>query len=454
MKSMSKKIALPLGVVLAGSLVLSACGSNGNSNNGNEGAAPSSSAPASESASASPSASASASESASPSAEANMPEKPAELTIWPDDNADKLDVIKGFADKYTEKTGIKINIRPVPMNDQPDTLSLDGPAGKGPDLFYQPGIGALVVKGLVQPLKTTEDVLSTYTPEALAALSQDGTLYGLPLVTETYALFYNKKLVPQAPATIADLEKIMQEQTDAKKQKYGFLFEATNFYYAWSLMGGNGGYIFKDNGGKFDVNDIGLNKEGAVAGGKLIQDWVDKGYIPKDVNGDIVGGLFTAGQVGAVINGPWAVQDYKKQLGDDVAVAPLPTLANGNRPTSFIGVKGWMLSKFSKSPEWAADFAAFLTNEENALEYFKQTGETPPVKNVLNNPALTDDPMVAGFSQQIQYGIPFPTVPELDHVWDPMANALKFIVDKKDVQTSLDDAVKQVQDKMKMAGAK
>jgi Maltose-binding periplasmic proteins/domains len=449
-KSMSKKIALPLGVVLAGSLVLSACGSNGN----NEGAAPSSSAPASESASASPSASASASESASPSAEANMPEKPAELTIWPDDNADKLDVIKGFADKYTEKTGIKINIRPVPMNDQPDTLSLDGPAGKGPDLFYQPGIGALVVKGLVQPLKTTEDVLSTYTPESLAALSQDGTLYGLPLVTETYALFYNKKLVPQAPATIADLEKIMQEQTDAKKQKYGFLFEATNFYYAWSLMGGNGGYIFKDNGGKFDVNDIGLNKEGAVTGGKLIQDWVDKGYIPKDVNGDIVGGLFTAGQVGAVINGPWAVQDYKKQLGDDVAVAPLPTLANGNHPTSFIGVKGWMLSKFSKSPEWAADFAAFLTNEENALEYFKQTGETPPVKNVLNNPALTDDPMVAGFSQQIQYGIPFPTVPELDHVWDPMANALKFIVDKKDVQTSLDDAVKQVQDKMKMAGAK
>jgi arabinogalactan oligomer/maltooligosaccharide transport system substrate-binding protein len=176
--------------------------------------------------------------------------------------------------------------------------------------------------------------------------------------------------------------------------------------------------------------------------------------LPKGINGDIVGGLFTQGNVGAVINGPWAVTDYKKALGDDLAVATIPTLEDGSHPTSFIGVKGWMLSKFSKHPEWASDFAAFLTNEENSLEYFKKTGEVPPVKSVLNNPALTDDPIVAGFSGQIQYGMPFPTVPELDHVWDPMANALKFITEGQDVQKSLDDAVMLVQDKMKMAGAK
>lgn len=446
----AKSIALPLSVVLAGSLALTACGSSNNDGGSNASPASPSASP-SASAAASPSASASA----SASAESNLPAKPAELTIWPDDNADKLDVIKAIADKYTAKTGIKINIRGVAMNDQPDQLSLDGPAGKGPDLFYQPGIGALVVKGLVQPIQASDDVRAIYTPESLNALSQDGTLYGLPLVTETYALFYNKKLVPTAPATTADLEKLMQDQTDAKKQKYGFLFEALNFYYAWAFMGGNGGYIFKQaDDGKFDVNDIGLNKEGAVKGGQLIQSWIQKGWIPKDVNGDVVGGLFTQGKVGAVINGPWAIQDYKKQLGDDVAVAPLPTLENGNHPTSFIGVKGWMLSKYSKNPEWASDFAAFLTNEENALDYFKQTGEIPPVKSVLNAPELTGDPLVAGFSQQIQYGIPFPTVPELDNVWDPMANALKFIAGGKDVQASLDDAVQQVQDKMKMAGAK
>jgi len=438
-----KKTMLTLCVMLA-ALSLTACG--GNKDNGGASSSPSASSPSPSASAESPSASASAAESG--------PEKPTELTIWPDDNADKLAVIEAAAQKYTEQTGIKINIKPVAMNDQPDVLALDGPAGKGPDLFYQPGIGSLVVKGLVQEVKPSDSIKDTYTPEALQALSQDGVLYGLPLVTETYAMFYNKKLVPQPPATIAELEALMKEKTDAKKQEYGFLFEAANFYFAWGFLGGSGGYIFKDNNGVFDINDIGLNKEGTVKGGKLIQSWFNNGYLPKGINGDIVGGLFTQGKVAAVINGPWAITDFKKALGDDLAVAPLPALEDGSHPTSFIGVKGWMLSKFSKHPEWATDFAAFLTNEENALEYFKQTGEVPPVKNVLNNPVLTEDPLVSGFSGQIQHGQPFPTVPELDHVWDPMANALKFITDGKDVQASLDDAVQLINDKMKMAGAK
>jgi len=437
-----KSLILILCMLIA-ALALTACG-------GNKETAPSSSPSAS--AGSSSSASASESPSADPS---GMPEKPAELTVWPDVDTDKLAVLEKAAAKYTEKTGIKVNLKPIAMNDQPETLSLDGPAGKGPDLFYQPGIGSLVVKGLVQPIKVDQAVLDAYTPESLDALSQDGVLYGLPLVTETYALFYNKKLLPEAPKTFADLEKIAAERTDAKKQQYGFLFEATNFYFAWSLLGGSGGYIFKQgDDGKYDINDIGLNKEGAVKGATLIQSWFNKGYLPKGVNSDIVGGLFGEGKAAAIINGPWAINDLKKKLGDDLAVAPLPTLEGGAHPTSFIGVKGYMLSKFSKHPEWASDLAAFLTNEENALDWFKQTGEVPPVKNVLSNPELTGNPLVAGFSEQIQYGQPFPTVPELDHVWDPMANALKFIMDGKDVQASLDDAVKMIQDKMKMAGAK
>ncbi|HEX7057126.1 MAG TPA: extracellular solute-binding protein [Bacilli bacterium] len=382
-----------------------------------------------------------------------MPEKPQELAIWADTAEDKLAVLNELTKKYTEKTGIPVKITPIAMNDQPKTLTLDGPAGKGPDLFYQPGIGKLALEGLVQPMNVPEDVLKTYTPESLSALSDGGKLYGLPFVVETYALFYNKDLVPTPPATIADLEQIMKAQTDKANDKYGFLFDATNFYFAWAFMGGNNGYIFKPNGNSFDINDIGLNKEGAVAGVKLIQDWFKQGYLPKGVNGDIAGGLFNQGKVGAIINGPWAVSDSKKQLGDKFAVAPLPKLANGNVPQSFIGVKGWMLSKFSKNPEWATDLAEFLTSADSTLTYFKQTGEIPPVLEVLSNPVLTNDPIVAGFSEQIKHGLPFPNVPELDAVWDPMANALKFAAEGKDVQTVLDEAVKQVQEKIKMMGA-
>ena len=215
---------------------------------------------------------------------------------------------------------------------------------------------------------------------------------------------------------------------------------------------GNGAYIFKPDGNSFDINDIGLNKPEAVKGVELIQSWFEKGYLPKGVTGDVVGGLFGQGKVGAIIEGPWAITDLRDQLGDNLAIAPLPVLDNGNHPQSFIGVKGWMLSAYSEHPEWATDLAIFLTNAENTLEYFKATGETPPNVNVLNDPALTEDPLVAGFSEQIQYGLPFPNVAELSHVWEPMANALKFASEGQGVQEVLDEAVQQIQERIIMAG--
>ncbi|GIP17869.1 extracellular solute-binding protein [Paenibacillus montaniterrae] len=384
---------------------------------------------------------------------ANQPEKPAELKIWADDNAEKLAALETITKRYTEQTGIAVKITPIAMNDQIQALSLDGPAGNGPDLFYQPGIGSLSVQGLVQPIEISDEVRANFTEDTLGALSYDGNLYGMPFVVETYALLYNKALIPEAPKTIAELEKIAEEQTDASKDQYGFLFNATDFYFAWAFMGGSGGYIFKEDGNGFDISDIGFNQQGAVEGAKLIQSWFDKGYLPKGVNGDVVGGLFNEGKVAAVINGPWAITDHRAQLGDNLAVAPLPVLENGNHPQSFIGVKGWMLSAFSQNAYWATDLAVFLTNAENSLEWFKATGEMPPNLKALEDPAITEDPLVVGFTEQTKYGKPFPNVAELSHVWDPMANALKFISEGQDVQEVMDEAVTQIQDLIKMAGA-
>lgn len=433
----NKKILSMILSVSLFALVLSACG-GGPNRDGNASPSAGSSAPAS------------AAASASGEAEAD---KPSELTVWADVDEAKLATLESITKKYSEATGIAVKLTPIAMNDQPQALSLDGPAGKGPDLFYQPGIGELVVKGLVQPMNVSDDIRAEYTPESLEALSQDGQLYGLPAVVESLALLYNKELTPEPPKTIAELEKLMAERTDKSKDEYGFLYNATDFYFSWAFMGGSGGYIFKENNGSFDIKDIGFNKEGSVKGLKLIQSWFEKGYLPKGVNGDIVGGLFNQGKVAAVINGPWAITDHRDQLGDKLAVAPLPQLEDGGYPTTFIGVKGWMLSAFSKNPEWATDLAAFITNAENSLQWFKETGETPPNLKTLNDPALTDDPLVSGFSEQIQHGMPFPNVPELSHVWEPMANALKFASEGQDVQAILDEAVKQIEERIEMAGA-
>lgn len=377
-------------------------------------------------------------------------DKPDVLEVWADGN--DIPDLEPLAEEFTEETGIEVSFTAVSMNDQPDVLTLDGPAGRGPDLFYQPGVGDLPLKGLVQPMEVDEDILAQYTGESVDALSHDGNIYGLPFVVETYALFYNKDIIEEPPTTLAELTTIMEEHTDVANDEYGFLFEALNFYFAYAFMGGNGGYIFGEDGDEYDIFDIGLANEGSIEAGELFQEWYDNGYLPTSVNGDIVGGLFEDGKVAAIINGPWAVQSHREQL-DNVAVAPLPLLDNGEALQSFIGVKGWMLSAFTEEQEWATELAIHLTNAESALQWFEVTGEMPAVEEVLTDPVVTEDEMVRGFSEQIPFGIPFPSAPELSHVWDPMADALNFIANGENVEEVLQEAVETIEDEMRRAGA-
>lgn len=280
--------------------------------------------------------------------------KPEKLVVWVNDEEKQKQALSDIFKKYTEKTGIKIEMVAVNMLDQAKKIALDGPAGKGPDVFFQPHdrIGDIVLQGLADPVDLG-DAKSEYNKTAIDAVTYDGQTYGVPFVVETYGLFYNKDLVPEAPKTMEDLMKIAKEKTNAAKDQYGFLMEAANFYFVYPFFAGYGGYVFHNKDGKVDTSDIGLANDGAVKGAELVQSWFKNGYIPKEINQDIMNGLFTKGNVATVISGPWNIATYRDALGDKLATAPLPVLENGEHPKSFVGVKTWMLSAYSKNKEWA-----------------------------------------------------------------------------------------------------
>ncbi|WP_199426422.1 sugar ABC transporter substrate-binding protein [Thermaerobacillus caldiproteolyticus] len=381
--------------------------------------------------------------------------KPEKLVVWVNDEEKQKQALSDIFKKYTEKTGIKIEMVAVSMLDQAKKLALDGPAGKGPDVFYQPHdrIGDIVLQGLADPVDLG-DVKGEYSKTAIDAVTYDGDIYGAPLVVETYGLFYNKDLVPQAPKTMDELMNIAKEKTNASQDKYGFLMEATNFYFIYPFFAGYGGYVFHNEDGKYDTNDVGLANDGAVKGAQLVQSWFKNGYIPKEITGDVMNGLFTKGNVAAVITGPWNIATYRDALGDKLATAPLPVLENGEHPKSFVGVKSWMLSAYSKNKEWATDFMKFITNEENSLHYYEVAGEMPANEKALTNEKITNDPLISGFAEQIQYGEPMPNVPQMSQVWDPMGNALQFIAKGDDPKAVLTEAVKTIQDKIAASGGK
>ena len=83
-----------------------------------------------------------------------MPKKPESLTLWVNDEEKQKEALKKMTDKYTEETGIKVEMIPVSMLEQIEKLDVEGPAGNGPDVIFQPHdrIGDLVLRGLVDPV--------------------------------------------------------------------------------------------------------------------------------------------------------------------------------------------------------------------------------------------------------------------------------------------------------------
>ncbi|MBU5594083.1 extracellular solute-binding protein [Amphibacillus sp. MSJ-3] len=377
-----------------------------------------------------------------------MPEKPEELIVWINDDdsgqGDALEIMKPYFDNYTEKTGIDIVLEIVPMPDQVQKLALAGPGGDGPDLFFQPQdrLGDVVAQGLAQPMTFTDEELGGYSEAAIDAFTYEGEVYGAPIAIETYFTYYNKSIVEEVPTTIEDIYKMSLEFTNSDNDEYGFLI-SPEFYYLYSFMNSHGGYIFGEEDGIYNVDDIGLNNDGSIKGLEEYLQFVNAGILPRTVTVDVLDGLFTEGKVGMVISGPWNISSYREALGDDLGTAPLPKIGEQIAP-SFVGVKSWLVSSYSKNAEWAVDLAKFLTNDESAELYHDITGELPPRPVILE--AVTD-PIYTGHTQQIDHGISMPNIPEMSAIWD-MDDAIQLIINGEDIEDVLTETVQNIKDKI------
>ena len=383
--------------------------------------------------------------SASSSAEAPKPEK---LVVWANDDANQLKAVEQMAEAYTKKTGITVEVSPVSGAEQVQKLALAAPSGKGPDLFYQPQdrLGDVVAQGLAAPISMDEETADGYSDAALQAVRYDGQTYGYPISIETYALYYNKDLAANPPATIEEAASTADSLTDPGSDRYGFLI-VPDFYYAIPFIFNYGGYIFGGEPGGYDVSDIGLNNEGAVAGLKAYQQFMKRVSIPQTLTTDVMDTLFTEGKAATIVDGLWSLKTFKEKLGDKLGTAALPSI-NGKASPSFVGVKSWFVSSYSSSPAWAMDLAAFLTNDENAGLYYDITGEIPARKTAQEK---IEDPLYKGFTDQISNGVPMPNVPEMTPVWE-MDNALDFILNGDDVQSVLNETVKKIRQQIGAAG--
>lgn len=380
-----------------------------------------------------------------------LPEEGAFLKVW-ESKGPEGEFMEYAAEKFAAKYGVEVQYEEVNMTDALTKLAQDGPSGVGADLFVFPhdGLGEGINAGLImENLVSGDAVKANFMDAAVVAATREDKIMAWPLAIETYALFYNKDVLPKGPETFEELIKFGKDFTNKKTNNYGIFWEVGNAYFGHAFLAMDGGYVFGTGG--TDSSDIGIANKGAVNG---LENLLKLKPISVDKSGDVtyatMMGLFQEGKAATMINGPWAIGDLKK-AGTNYGIVPLPTF-EGNNLNSFSGVRLAGVSTYSKYPKAAQLFAQFITSDEMLLERYKITGQIPPVKSLLDAPEIAGNDDVRPFLEQAQFATPMPAIPEMKYFWDPVGAALAEAWDgKASAKEALETAKETMEEAIKLS---
>jgi multiple sugar transport system substrate-binding protein len=201
-------------------------------------------------------------------------------------------------------------------------------------------------------------------PGPKAAVSDGSKVYGVPIGSNSLALYYNKKIltdggVASPPQTWEQLTETAAKTT--KSPVYGIAFSAVNTEEAtWQWEP----FLWSNGGSLSDLT----SKDAQVAL-QLWVDWVKKGYASKDVvnwNQGDVPNEFISGRAGTMVMGPWQLANVKKS-GVDFGIVTIPVPKEGSKPVVPLGGEVWCVLKGDPKVEAASVKFVQFTQEPERL---------------------------------------------------------------------------------------
>jgi arabinogalactan oligomer/maltooligosaccharide transport system substrate-binding protein len=403
---------------------------------------------ASPSPSAAPSAAASAAASVAPSAEAPStapstapspsPEAvgcatdPVKLTFWTKEGDTSLEYVKaltaGYTAAYPNVTFEVVNKDVETLRQDFQTASL---AGSAPDLLWTVAdhVGPFTAADLILPMDGLVDT-SVYLPNAVAAVQADGKTWGVPIsYGNQLMLYWNKGLVGDAaPADTAALAAKAKELTTA--DKYGLVFNQTESFWLVPFLGGYNGSVFAADG-----KTPTLDTPEMTSALQLLYDWkfTDK-VMPKEADYNVADGMFKDGTAAMIINGDWAMGDYKKAIGDKLGVGPIPKITGADMPKPYTAGAFYMVPKQvgddANKQCVVLDFVKWSTNQDNQIQMVKDLSRLPALITAIEDPIVTGDALLAGAAEAVKLGIPQPTNLEMRCVFDSMTTGVRDLFGK------------------------
>ncbi|WP_308258444.1 extracellular solute-binding protein [Saccharothrix obliqua] len=377
-----------------------------------------------------------------------------EVVFWDTSGPNEAPVFAAVARECADRGGFRVRVETVAFDAALNNFKTAAQGGQGPDVFRAEvawvaqlaKLGYLVDLGGTAAGGDTADFLAT----PLGSAKYDGRLYGVPQVTDSLALFYNKKALADAgvePPRTWDEVKAASTKLGGEKA----FFVNNDAYYALPFIYGAGGDLVDAEAKKIVVDSPQNVKALRTAKGLLDAKAATTALDPANSYNNMQA-AFSSGEVAMVVNGPWSVADYLKGAAftdpANLGIAPVPgeTAGKGAAP---VGGHDYVVRQGTRAKDPAVALVACMSGVDAQVRVARELGLLPTRASAYEDPAVRAHPVVSAFREVARDAHPRPWIPEGGRLFDPLKTAYADVLaGAKDAEEALREVARAYKDQV------
>ncbi len=269
--------------------------------------------------------------------------------------------------------------------------------------------------------KYLDTVNQHYSPTLVKSLTyEDGGVYGVPLTTNTYFMYYDKSVFSEED--IKSMNKMLEKGKISVQLDNGF-YNACFFLGAGGTFFGEDG-MDRESGVKF------YSDEGVAMTEYLVDLAKNENFV--SVSPEDAISMMREGTVNAYFCGTWQAAQTQEILGDNFGVAPLPSVNVGGtdyqlRP--FNSAKGIGVKSTTQYPQVAIELALYLGGYDSEQYHYEKRGYVPCYDEYLATAEIQADEVVMVDSYTVSnIAVPRMSFTEMSWFWTPAESFGKEIL--------------------------
>jgi ABC-type glycerol-3-phosphate transport system substrate-binding protein len=275
------------------------------------------------------------------------------------------------------------------------------------DLVLAPPVllGSLWAANQLVPMSDffSANFMDNFAAVTLQGASQDGRVWGLPDTAGFHLLlFYNRDLINSPPITTEALIKLAQYQGQNPRPILGLNSYDPLWLTPW--LAASGGWLTNEKGQPT------LNTPVMTDTLKLYLDWHNPAAgLAAPATYDEVRVRFLSGDLPLVIDGEWAIGELGRAGQLNWGIAPLPRLAREGQEqpaAPLVLARYWAVNRAVSGDRALATAALldYLTRPERQLAQTTRFGLLPTRRQALDDPAISNDPILRVNAAQMLAG--------------------------------------------------